>query len=127
MAAEVSAAQGISHGIASGQMYLGIALRDRLPKVGALFADGLISARLAAVIVWHTDLIKDTETLRLVDKTLAADAARFGPLSVSKTAQAIEAVVDRYDPGALRRPQRPPGCTACCPLRWTFQGKPLQH
>ncbi|MBV9353054.1 MAG: DUF222 domain-containing protein [Mycobacterium sp.] len=103
MAAEVSAAQGVSHGIASGQMYLSIALRDRLPKVGALFADGMISARLAAVIVWHTDLIKDAEALRLVDKTLAEDAVRFGPLSVNKTAQAIEAVVDRYDPAALRR------------------------
>jgi hypothetical protein len=103
MAAEVAAAQGISHGMASGQMYLAVALRDRLPRVEALFVDGTISARLAAAIVWHTDLIKDPETLRLVDKTLAEDAARFGPLSVNKTAQAIDAVVDRYDPGALRR------------------------
>ncbi|HEY2503256.1 MAG TPA: DUF222 domain-containing protein [Mycobacterium sp.] len=103
MAAEVSAAQGISHGMASGQMYLAVALRDRLPRVAALFADGTISARLAATIVWHTDLIKDPGTLQLVDKTLAEDAARYGPLSVSKTALAIDAVVDRYDPGALRR------------------------
>ncbi len=102
MGAEVGAAQGISHGMASGQMYLSVALRDRVPQVGALFADGMISARLAATIVWHTDLIKDPATLQLVDKTLAEDAARFGPLSVNKTAQAIDAVVDRYDPGALR-------------------------
>jgi hypothetical protein len=103
MAAEVGAAQGISHGVASGQMHLGVALRDRLPQIGALFADGMISARLAATIAWHTDLITDSESLRLVDKTLAEDAARFGPLSANKTAQAIEAIVDRYDPGALRR------------------------
>ncbi len=103
VAAEISAAQGISHAMASGQMYLGVALRDRLPQTAALFADGTISARLAATIVWHTDLIKDAEALRLVDKTLAEDAARYGPLSVAKTAQAIEAVVDRYDPEALRR------------------------
>jgi hypothetical protein len=103
MAAEVAAAQGISHGMASGQMYLAVALRDRLPRVAALFADGTISARLATAIVWHTDLIKDPETLRLVDVTLAEDAARFGPMSVNKTAQAIDEVVDRYDPGALRR------------------------
>jgi Domain of unknown function (DUF222) len=103
MAAEVAAAQGISHGMASGQMYLGAALRDRLPGVAALFAEGTISARLAAAIVWHTDLIKDAETLRLVDQTLSKDAKRYGPLSVNKTAQAIDAVVDRYDPGALRR------------------------
>ncbi|WP_332103834.1 HNH endonuclease signature motif containing protein [Mycobacterium florentinum] len=103
MAAEVSAAQGISHGMACGQMYLAVALRDRLPRVSALFADGAISARLAAAIVWHTDLIKDEETLRLVDTALANDAVRYGPLSISKTAQAIDAIVDRHDPGALRR------------------------
>jgi Domain of unknown function (DUF222) len=98
IAAEVAAAQGISHSMASGQMYLAVALRDRLPQVAALFAQGTISARLASAIVWHTDLIKDPETLRLVDETLAGDAARFGPLSVTKTAQAIDAVVDRHDP-----------------------------
>jgi hypothetical protein len=103
MAAEVGAAQAITHGMASGQMYLSVALRDRLPRVGALFADGTISARLASAIVWRTDLIKDPEVLRLVDKTLAEDAVRFGPLSVNKTAQAIDAIVDRYDPAALRR------------------------
>ncbi|GBE65713.1 hypothetical protein MFM001_21750 [Mycobacterium sp. MFM001] len=103
MAAEVAAAQGISHGMASSQMYLAVALRDRLPRVAELFAEGMISYGLVRTIVWHTDLIKDPEALRLVDKTLAEDAARFGPLSANKTAQAIEAIVDRYDPGALRR------------------------
>jgi hypothetical protein len=103
MAAEVAAAQGISHAMASGQMYLAVALRDRLPKVAALFAEGAISARLASAMVWHTDLIKDPDTLRLVDETLAADAKHFGPMSVSKTAQAIDAIVDRHDPAALRR------------------------
>lgn len=103
MAAEVAAAQNISHAMASGQMYLAAALRNRLPQVGALFAEGMISARLAATIVWHTDLVKDPDTLQLVDTTLAEDARRFGPLSATKTAQAIDAVVDQYDPGALRR------------------------
>jgi Domain of unknown function (DUF222) len=51
IAAEVAAAQGISHGMASGQMYLAVALRDRLPSVAALFAEGSISARVAATIV----------------------------------------------------------------------------
>jgi hypothetical protein len=71
--------------------------------VGALFAERAISARLASAIVWRTDLIKDPEVLRLVDKTLAEDAVRFGPLSVNKTAQAIDTIVDRYDPATLRR------------------------
>jgi Domain of unknown function (DUF222) len=103
MAAEVAAAQGVSHGMASGQMYLSVALRDRLPQVAELFADGMISYWLARTIAWHTDLIKDPEALRVVDKTIAEDAALFGPMSINKTVQAIEAIVDRYDPGALRR------------------------
>jgi hypothetical protein len=39
--------------MASGQMHLATALRDRLPQVGELFADGMVSARLAATIVWQ--------------------------------------------------------------------------
>jgi hypothetical protein len=37
MAAEVAAAQGISHGVASGQMYRASALRDQLHQVAALW------------------------------------------------------------------------------------------
>ncbi len=103
IAAEVAAAQNIGHGMASGQMYLAVALRDRLPRVAALFAEGTISARLAAAIVWRTDLITDPDILQIVDTSLSGDAAQFGPLSVTKTAQAIDAIVDRYDPAAVRR------------------------
>jgi hypothetical protein len=105
MAAEVAAALGVSHGVASGQMYLSVALRDRLPNVAALFVEGMLSPRLVAAIVWHTDLIKDETALALTDKTLAEEAVRFGPLSVAKTSEAIDAIVDRYDPAALRRTQ----------------------
>ena len=103
IAAQVAAAHNISHTMASSQMYLAVTLRNRLPAVAALFADGAISARLASTIAWHTDLIKDPATLRLVDTTLAGDARRFGPLSAAKTTAAIDAIVDRYDPAALRR------------------------
>jgi Domain of unknown function (DUF222) len=103
MAAEVAAALHVSHGMASGQMYLSVALRDRLPKVAALFVEGMLSARLVAAIVWRTDLITDEAALGLVDKTLADEAIRFGPLSVVKTNEAIDAIIDQYDPAALRR------------------------
>jgi hypothetical protein len=84
-------------------MYLAVSLRDRLPAVGALLAEGTISAQLAQTIVWHTDLIKDPQTLQIVDAALAKDAKQFGPLSAAKTAAAIDAIVDRHDPAALRR------------------------
>jgi hypothetical protein len=38
-----------------------------------------------------------------VDAELAAQVRRWGALSITKTEQAIDALVDRHDPGALRR------------------------
>ncbi|MEZ0364264.1 DUF222 domain-containing protein [Mycobacterium sp. pUA109] len=101
-AAEVAAALNLSHGKASGQMYLATALRDRLPHVAEAFAEGLLSYQVVSTIAWRTQLIKDDEALALVDKSLARDAVRYGPLSATKTAQAIDAIIDEYDPGALR-------------------------
>ncbi len=48
-AAEVAAALGLSHGRASGQMHLSLAL-NRLPEVAALFLAGKLDARLMSVI-----------------------------------------------------------------------------
>ncbi len=103
IAAEVAAAQNMSHTMASGQMYLAMALRDRLPKVAALFAQGTISTRLVTALVWRTDLITDPDVMRRVDAVLADEATQFGPLSIVKAAMAIDAIVDRHDPQAVRR------------------------
>ncbi|OSC38754.1 HNH endonuclease signature motif containing protein [Mycobacterium decipiens] len=103
IAAEVAAAQNISHGVASGQMYLAVALRHRLPNVAALFAEGAISTRLASTIAWRTALITNPDAMRRVDTAVADDAEHYGPLSEARTARAIDAIIDRYDPAALRR------------------------
>jgi hypothetical protein len=102
-AAEVAAAMGISHGRASRQMDLAVALRDRLPRVGALFMDGRLSARLVSVIADRTYLIQDIGSLACVDLAVAHRATAWGALSVYKLEQAIDMCIDRYDPGALRR------------------------
>lgn len=102
-AAEVSAALNVTRGAASGQMYLANALRNRLPKVAAVFAAGKISARLVSMIAWHTTLITDLDAMGRVDAALAARVTKWERLSVHKTAEKIEAIVDSYDPGALRR------------------------
>src|SRR6476659_5064333 len=44
-AAELAAALNISHGRACGEMDLAVTLRDRLPKVAALFLAGNLTAR----------------------------------------------------------------------------------
>jgi hypothetical protein len=102
-AAEVSAALGVSHGRASGQMHEAMALRTRLPQVAALFAAGRLSARVAAGIAWRTNLVVDAEVGKTIDAALADAAAGWYRLSQYKLDQAIDAVVDRHDPGAVRQ------------------------
>ena len=102
-AAEVAAALGLSHGRASGQMHLGVALFRRLPQVAELFADGVLGYRVVSAIVWRTELVQDDEALAAIDAAIADHARTWGPLSDRRLEQAIDMWVDRFDPGALRR------------------------
>lgn len=102
-AAEVSAALGITHGRASGEMHLSQTLRHRLPDVAALFMAGRLSHRVCQAISWRTDLVTDREALARIDGAVARAAVTWGPLSDHKLEQAIDVWVDRFDPGALRR------------------------
>ena len=102
-AAEVSAALGISHGRAVGQLRLGDALRRRLPRIAALFAEGQLSYRTVSAIAYRTDLVDDADALAAIDAALAGHARAWGPLSDYKLEQAIDTWVEQVDPGALRR------------------------
>lgn len=102
-AAEVSAALGIPHGRASGEMHLSQAMRHRLPQVGALFMAGRLSYQVCRAIAWRTMFVEDDEALALIDTALAEAAVAWGPMSDYKLGQAIDVWIDRYDPGALRR------------------------
>jgi len=102
-AAEISAALGIGHRRASGQMYLSMALRLRLPEVAALFLDGKLSARVVSAIAWRTELVEDADARTLIDADIAENSGRRDALSQYKLDQAVDFWVDRHDPGALRR------------------------
>jgi hypothetical protein len=104
-AAEVSAALGVSHGRASGQMHEAMALRTRLPQVAALFAAGKLSARVIAAIAWRTNLVVDAEAAQTIDAALGQAATGWDRLSQYKIDQAIDAVVDRHDPAAVHQTQ----------------------
>ena len=106
VAAELAAALGVSSGLALHQTNRGVALRDRLPAVAALFAQGLISDLVVRAIVSRTYLIEDEAALAAVDAELAARVRRWGAWSAKKTEAAIDALVERHDPGALRRTVR---------------------
>ena len=102
-AAEVAAAMTVGHRRASAQMRIAVALRDRLPRVAALYMQGMLSSRVVSAITWRTQLVEDADALALIDAALAEGATRWGPLSEDRLDQAIDAWILRYDPAAVRR------------------------
>ncbi|WP_082974294.1 HNH endonuclease signature motif containing protein [Mycobacterium sp. E740] len=100
-AAEVAAAMNISHGRACGQMRIAETLRDRLPKVSALFAAGRISARVIGVLTWRTRLIADEAVWALMDKALAERVDEWGPMSEDNLRTDVDALLLQYDPDAV--------------------------
>jgi hypothetical protein len=88
---------------ASAQMHIAVALRDRLPRVAALYLRGVLSSRVVSTITWRTRLVADGEALALIDAALAAGADRWGPLSEDRLDEAIDAWVVRFDPAGVRR------------------------
>ncbi|WP_454789051.1 DUF222 domain-containing protein [Mycolicibacterium lutetiense] len=101
--AAVSAACNLSRGAASAQMRIAQALRERLPKVAAVFARGDISAKVVSTITWRTQLVTDDGTLALIDTALAGAATTYGALTATKTEQAIDVWVEKFDPAAVRK------------------------
>lgn len=102
-AAEVAAALGIGHSWASSQMHLGMALRVRLPRVAALFWAGRVPMRVVEAIVWRTGLVAEPEAMAVIDAAIAELAASWQGLSRYKLEAAIDTIVDRHDPAAVRR------------------------
>ncbi|WP_162938390.1 HNH endonuclease signature motif containing protein [Mycobacterium kyogaense] len=102
-AAEIGCALGIGPGRASTLMDLAVALRDRLPRVGALLADGQVTLDMVRTIVSRTALVLDPATLRLLDGHFVDAVAGWGVLSQKKLEAAIDVWIETYDPDAVRR------------------------
>jgi hypothetical protein len=101
--AQLGAAQNISTWMALAQAHRGVVLADRLREIASLFEAGVISEMLVRTIEYRSALVTDDEAIRRVDALLAAQVMAWGPLSARKLEQAIDAIVDQVDPGALRR------------------------
>jgi hypothetical protein len=99
--ADVCAACGLTKQAAAGQMRIAIALRDRLPKVGALLAAGEISAKIAAAITWRTRLVIHEDALALIDAALAAIAPTLGALSQKNLEDSVDVWIEKFDPTAV--------------------------
>ncbi|MDV6974987.1 HNH endonuclease signature motif containing protein [Mycobacterium intracellulare] len=102
--AEVAAALGISRGRASGRLHYAIALRERLPRVAEVFAQGHIDFRLMAAVVYRTELIEDPELIARLDAAVARHAPKWMRLSGPKMAERIDMWVARIDPAGVRVP-----------------------
>ncbi|OBB93487.1 HNH endonuclease signature motif containing protein [Mycobacterium sp. 852002-40037_SCH5390672] len=103
VAAEVAAELRIGQGLAASRVRYARAMRERLPKVGAVFAAGDIDYRMFQTIAFHTDLITDPDVLGAVDAELAANVTRWPSLSQGRLAAQVDKVVARADADAVRR------------------------
>ncbi|MDX1878040.1 DUF222 domain-containing protein [Mycolicibacterium sp. 141076] len=99
--AEVGAALGIGKREASGQLSIAVALRFRLPRVAAVFADGGVSARMVGTICWRTRLVEDPNTLAVIDAALAGALSEWAGLSRKKIERKIDGWVQKFDPAAV--------------------------
>jgi hypothetical protein len=103
VAAEIGAEQNITQGAASHQLLIATALRDRLPEVAALFAQGLVSYRVVSAIAARTALVRDRDAQRAIDKAFAAVLTDWAPMSEDKLNTAIDAIVAEHDPHGVYR------------------------
>ena len=84
VAAEVAAAQCLTAGAAGGLMHYAICLRERLPRVAAVFATGVIDFRTVRVIVSRTLLAVDPDVLAAIDAEIAEAVRTWRPMSANK-------------------------------------------
>ena len=96
VAAEVSAAQNISRSRAGAQIRQARELRERLPKVAAVFASGEVDYRMVATIINRTTNVDDG-LIAAVDAALAKLAPKWMKLSGPELADRLESEgYDRY-------------------------------
>ncbi len=99
----MAAALRISQQVADNQLRYAQAMRERLPKVGEVFAAGDIDYRMFQTIVYRTDLITDPDVLTAVDGQLAANVARWPSMTQVRLAAQIDKIVTNADADAVRR------------------------
>jgi uncharacterized protein DUF222 len=105
VAAEISAAQNISRGRASGQVHYARVLRDELPEVAAVFASGAIDMRMVYTIMTRTENVDDQIKPDL-DAALARHCVKWMKLSAPKLRDRIDLWVAKFDPAGVRIPPK---------------------
>lgn len=103
VAAEISAAQNISRARAGTQIRHARELRERLPRVAAVFAGGGIDYRMVITIINRSSNVAD-ELIARVDAALAELAPKWMKLSGPKLSDRIDQWIAKFDPDGVRIP-----------------------
>jgi len=103
VAAEISAAQNISHARAVAQIRYGRTLCERLPAVAKVFLRGVIDFRVVQMIMARTENVDDAVIAEL-DEAVARHAEKWMKLSVRKLRDRIDLWVAKVDPAGVRVP-----------------------
>ena len=102
VAAQVAAALRVSTRLGASYLKNALAMRERLPKVGAMFEAGDIDYRTFQTIVFRTGLVVDDDVMARLDADLAVAAPRWQK-SRSQLSAAIDKRIAHCDPDAVRR------------------------
>ena len=105
VAAEVSAAQNISHARAVGQVQFACALQHRLPTVAKVFASGVIDFRMVSTIISRTENVDD-DVMPQLDEAIARHAEKWMKLSGPKLRDRVDLWVAKFDPAGVRVPPK---------------------
>lgn len=100
--AQIGATHAVTSGVASGLLMDAVALAERLPRVRALFAAGVVSYRVVHQICTRTMLVKDLDAQRAVDTGLAREFGAGIAMSMDQAEKAIDRLVLTHDPFAVR-------------------------
>jgi len=103
VAAHIGAEARITHGAASNQLLIAVALHERFPLVAAVFAEGLITYQLVRTVVQRGALVVDPVALHELDRLLAEALGAWEPMSVDRTEKTVDAFVAQVDPQAVHR------------------------
>jgi Domain of unknown function (DUF222) len=105
VAAEISAAQNISHARAVGQVQFACALQHRLPVVARVFASGVIDFRMVSTIVSRTENVEAAVMVQL-DEAIARHCVKWMKLSTPKLRDRVDLWVAKFDPAGVRVPPK---------------------
>ena len=107
VSAEVAAAIAVTSSRAAGFIRVGEALRDRLPRVAAVFDRGEIDLAMVSTLVSRTELIDDPDVMAKVDSSLAERAPGWSKYSRRRIGEFVDSWVGRFDPTGVREPRKP--------------------